>query len=147
MLVKTSIRRIRRSRRRGTAAIEFALILPLLITIVLACVDFGRFSHAYIAVTNGAREGAGFGSFHPVTTVTRPNWEAKLRAAVEDEMESAVGAENLSDITVTPDVKPDGPGRKRVEVTVSYTFETLVGWPFIPDSMLLERKVEMRVIR
>ncbi len=147
MLVKTSIRRIRRSRRRGTAAIEFALILPLLITIVLACVDYGRFSHAYIAVTNGAREGAGFGSTHPVTSITRPLWEARIRAAVEDEMKTAVGAENLSDITVISDVMPDGPGRRRVQVQVGYIFETLVDWPFTPDSITLNRTVEMRVIR
>ena len=144
MSVKTSIRRIRRSRRRSAAAVEFALILPLLMTIVLACVDFGRFSYTYIAVTNGAREGAGFGSFHPVTSITRPVWEAQLRAAVEDEMGPAF---EPNQITVIPDVISDGPGLKRVTVEVSYPFETLVSWPTIPHSMTLVRTVEMRVIR
>jgi Flp pilus assembly protein TadG len=41
--------------RRGAAAVEFALILPLLVTLVLACVDFGQFAYNYIAVTNAAR--------------------------------------------------------------------------------------------
>ena len=48
--------------RRGHAAVEFALILPLLVTIIFACIDLGRFAHTYIAVTNAARAGAGFGS-------------------------------------------------------------------------------------
>ncbi len=41
--------------RRGVAATEFALILPLFLLIVLGCIDYGRFAHTYIAVTNGAR--------------------------------------------------------------------------------------------
>ena len=46
-----------RRHRRGVTAVEFALILPLLMTIVLGCVDYGRFAYDYIAVTNAARAG------------------------------------------------------------------------------------------
>ena len=37
-------------RRRGAAAAELAILLPVLVTIVLGCVDFGRFVYNYIAV-------------------------------------------------------------------------------------------------
>ena len=42
-------------RRRGSAILEFALVLPPLLMMVLLCIDFGRIAYYYIAVTNVAR--------------------------------------------------------------------------------------------
>ena len=49
-----------RSRRseRGAELIEFALILPLLIFIILGLIDFGFMFQRFEVVTNSAREGA-----------------------------------------------------------------------------------------
>jgi hypothetical protein len=131
--------------RRGASAVEFALILPVVITIVLGCVDFGRFAYTYIAVTNAARVGASFGSRNPVTSVTRPLWEQELRDAVEAEMGSAF---DPGQITIpSPVITLEPGGLKRVHVEVSYPFETLVSWPLLPSNIVLTRAVEMRVIR
>ena len=46
-----------RNGRRGTALIEFALILPILIILVLATVDFGRLIQARLIISNVSREG------------------------------------------------------------------------------------------
>lgn len=43
---------------RGAAAVEFAIVLPLLLIFVGGIVDFGRLFYAEIMVTNAAREGA-----------------------------------------------------------------------------------------
>lgn len=43
---------------RGAAAVEFAIILPLLLILVAGIVDFGRLLYAEVMVTNAAREGA-----------------------------------------------------------------------------------------
>src|SRR5215469_5880952 len=43
---------------RGAAAVEFALLLPLLLLIVFGIVDFGRAINAQITITQAAREGA-----------------------------------------------------------------------------------------
>lgn len=48
--------------RRGTAAIEFAFILPILAVLVFAVVDFGRFIQARLIVTNVSREGGNLAS-------------------------------------------------------------------------------------
>lgn len=42
---------------RGAAAVEFALVLPLLLLIVFATIDFGRALNAQIVLTQAAREG------------------------------------------------------------------------------------------
>jgi hypothetical protein len=43
---------------RGSQLIEFALVLPLLLLVVLGIMDFGLLFQKYEAVTNAAREGA-----------------------------------------------------------------------------------------
>lgn len=43
---------------RGSVAVEFALILPILIALLLGIVEFGRAYNAQITVTAAAREGA-----------------------------------------------------------------------------------------
>lgn len=43
---------------RGQSMVEFALIAPLLILLLLALFDFGRAAYAYNAISNAAREGA-----------------------------------------------------------------------------------------
>lgn len=45
-------------RRRGQALVEFALIVPIFLLILLAVFDLGRAVFAYNSVTNAAREGA-----------------------------------------------------------------------------------------
>ena len=41
----------------------------------------------------------------------------------------------------------DADGQRRVKVSVTYPFKTLVSWPFIPSQMNIQRATEMRVIR
>ncbi len=48
---------LRRS-ERGQAIVETALVLPVIMLLLLMMVDGGRVFHAWIVVTNGAREGA-----------------------------------------------------------------------------------------
>ncbi len=43
---------------RGAAAVEFALVLPLLVLLVFGIIDFGRMLTTKITLTEAAREGA-----------------------------------------------------------------------------------------
>lgn len=45
-------------RERGAAAIEFALILPLLLLVLAGIIDMGRLFYAQVVTSNAAREGA-----------------------------------------------------------------------------------------
>ncbi len=51
-------------RERGSNLIEFALIAPVLLLIILGILDFGRAIYAYSVVANAAREGARYGIIH-----------------------------------------------------------------------------------
>jgi Flp pilus assembly protein TadG len=46
------------TRDRGAAAVEFALVVPVLLLIVFGIIDFGRLLNAQLQVSEAAREGA-----------------------------------------------------------------------------------------
>lgn len=50
--------RLVQRRTSGQALVEFALIFPVLILLIVAAIDVGRGVFAYNSITNGAREGA-----------------------------------------------------------------------------------------
>lgn len=51
--------------RRGNLMIEFALVLPILMLLLVGLLDLGRFSLDKSAMLQGAREGAQYGIFAP----------------------------------------------------------------------------------
>jgi len=57
--VKTAKRRPRRSHfERGAAAVELALVLPMVLLLMGGIIDWGRFMFSQAVATNAAREGA-----------------------------------------------------------------------------------------
>jgi len=135
--------------RRGASAIELGLLLPLLLTIALGAIDLGRFGYSHLAVTNAARAGAAFASMHDYSTATKPSWDAQLNAAVAAEMASIIGSDPsaAANLVVTTVRTVESDGLRRVRVTAQYPFETVVGWPGIPEELSLQHSVEIRGIR
>lgn len=56
-----------RHRLLGQALVEFALVSPVLLFFLLGIVDFGRAVSSFIAVSEGAREGARAGIYATAT--------------------------------------------------------------------------------
>ena len=94
----------------GQSLVEFALVLPLLLILLLGILDFGRAVAAYNAVSNGARSGAR-------VAIVDQNPDA-IRMAVESE---AIGLESVT-VSFNGTYDPD-PACPRIgcliEVTVS----------------------------
>ncbi len=133
-------------RRSGLAAVEFVVVLPLLLTIVLGCVDFGRFAYSYIAVTNAARAGAAYAIMNSYLVADQAAWTARVQQAGRDEMNQQTGyvAANL---LVQASSFTDTNGLQRVQITANYPFQMIVPWPGIPNSVTLQAMVQMRAIR
>ncbi|WP_439629971.1 TadE/TadG family type IV pilus assembly protein [Gemmata sp.] len=141
----THAHRRRGPARRAVAAAELALVLPLLVVLIGGCVDFGRFSHVNITVTNAARAGAEFGGTHPCTAATLDLWEQNVRRAVADEMGGLKHFDPAHlTVTVARVTAGDAP---RVEVDVSYPFETVGRWPGLPARLTLRRVVAVPMSR
>jgi Flp pilus assembly protein TadG len=73
-------------RRRGAAAIEAALVLPVVITFLFGILEYGRYLMMLQVLTNASREGARYAIEHtnPVTinNVTYGNANSDVTAAV-----------------------------------------------------------------
>src|SRR5262245_62419572 len=91
----------RRSGRTAATAVELAILLPVLVIIVLGCVDFGRFAYNYIAVTNSARAGAAYAMMNNYTASTQNTWKAGITQAAKDELTDQVGRGNLGSVSVS----------------------------------------------
>ena len=95
------------TRDRGAAAVEFALLLPVLLFLLCGIVDFGRALNAEITLAQAARQGA------RLAALGLPNVVSRTQAA----------ATGLSPVTVTVTPCPSGGGQAaNATVQVSYPF-------------------------
>ena len=60
--------RSRRASSRAQAVVEFAIILPVFLFLLLMAIDFGRLFFTYVQVSNAAREAANYGAVQPTDT-------------------------------------------------------------------------------
>jgi Flp pilus assembly protein TadG len=130
-------RRRGKTPRRGTAALEMGIVLPPLVFLALAVVDFGRVYYYTGVITNCARNGAMYAS-DPLAQAASP-YVSITQAALAD-------ASNLSPSpTVSSSSGTDASGNAFVAVTVNYTYNTIVNYPGIPATSSLSRTVQVRV--
>src|SRR5262245_20029861 len=45
------------TKRRGAALVEFAIVVPLLMLLLMGIMEFGMILHDYLSISQGAREG------------------------------------------------------------------------------------------
>jgi len=112
--------------QKGQALVEFALVLPLLLLLILLAVQFGFILNAYITLTHLSREGARYAAVHPQTD-----------QAIKDYMETITPSQiNTSDLTIS--VSPAEGDSQRVaggsiSVTLNYNLQSKI---FLPTSFL-----------
>src|SRR4051794_19598668 len=75
------MRWIRNARERGSAAVEFALVVPFLLLILLGIVEYGRVYFMQNSITNAARVGARAMVVDSVNGIANPAADAKAKAA------------------------------------------------------------------
>ena len=122
--------------RRGSAAVELAVLLPFLAFLFVIAVDFARVFYFSQVIENCARQGALYAS-DPKAPANNL-YSSVQQAALAD-------APGLSpQPTVTSTSGTDGAGNAYVAVTVTWDFQTITGFPGVPHSVNLSRTVQMR---
>jgi Flp pilus assembly protein TadG len=107
--VKTTVRD-----ERGQTAVEFALIAPLLVVLLLAIIQFGIAFHNYVTITDAARAGA------------RKAIVARFASGNFDDAKQTVrdAASSLDQKQLTPTVTaPSMTAGSLVTVTVTYPYK------------------------
>jgi Flp pilus assembly protein TadG len=92
-----------KKRERGAAAVEFGLILPLLLLLVGGAIDFGRLYYDVVVLSNAARDGARLatmGTSYTTTDIQNRVVQAALPLAVSAPVVGTCGAPGTG-VTVT----------------------------------------------
>lgn len=138
-----------RSRRadgeRGAAAVEFALVVPVLFLLVFGMIDFGWAINRYAAVSNAAREG--------VRMASLGGSPSEIEAVVQDAV-GDLGPDGTTTVTVSclrPSGVSCGPysnaepgGTAIIQVEYETDWLTIVGSTF-SDGMNLTKTSRMRI--
>jgi Flp pilus assembly protein TadG len=110
----TVLRPTKRHRQDGVAIVEFALVLPLLLVIVMGIMDFGLYFYNDLLLTHAARDAARYAS-------------VGNQAAAEASIASAQG---MLVSTSTPVVAVNlGSSGEEASVTLQATYHTLTPLP------------------
>jgi Flp pilus assembly protein TadG len=97
------------ARDRGAAAVEFALLLPVVLLMVFGVIDFGRALNAQITLTQAAREGA------RLDALGQPNVGPRTQAA-------ATGLSGVNVAETYACQQGDGQNNLDAKVNLSYSF-------------------------
>ena len=103
--------RRKRGSEHGQDLVEFALITPLLMLILLGIIEFSLVVFCYNSISNAAREGARYGTVHPTDTVG-------IQAAA---LHSMTG---LASIPTTPSVTYDADANT-IRVQIDYPYQMI----------------------
>ncbi|HEX5369268.1 MAG TPA: TadE/TadG family type IV pilus assembly protein [Dehalococcoidia bacterium] len=131
-----------RKKERGQALLEFAIVMPIFLVLLMGIVDFGLGLRAWISITNSAREGARIASVHATCD--------SIINRVEDSSGGLVTSS--SQVTIDPS-DCDFTSGDPVTVTVEYTYNlvTPLGGMLgllgggIPSSIHISSTSNMRV--
>lgn len=127
-----SVRPQRRSTansQSGAVAVEFALVLPIFLVLVLGIFEFGRAFNIQISLSEAAREAARYAAIH----------QSDSTYNVGDAQAAGVAAApsvdlDPSDITIAS----SGTSPCNVEVNISYSTPWMTGFPSLVPGMPAE---------
>jgi Flp pilus assembly protein TadG len=145
---------------QGQSLLEFALLLPFLLLLLLGVIEMGRFAYIGILVGNAARAGAAYGIQDATHAGDQPgikqaavndfqnNGLAAGRLNVASEWNNNCGCDNGGTIVATACTTACPTGRHLVvslSVTASGTYNSLFGFPGIPSPMNITRTATLRI--
>ncbi len=138
------------SERRGTATAELALILPLLILLVLGTTDLGRLFYAAVGVANAVRAGLSYGALdesksRDTSTITQiASNDVLLIDGVTINVSRICECADTSVVDCETGTCDEGSPRVYVRVQAEKTFNTVLPYPGIPNSVPIIRDAYMR---
>jgi Flp pilus assembly protein TadG len=113
---------------RGTAMVELAIVIPVLVILLLGIVSGGAAYNQKLSLTNGAREGARYGATLPVGNSTLNAWLDNVAGVAQNAVDEGFGSGTPGRITCVAYVYPRGSNandqttrRRDVGGTVTYS--------------------------
>ena len=113
------------ARPRGQSLVEFALLLPLVLFLMVAIADFGRLFNSMIAVESAAREAADYGAMQG-----KSKWDGSSIAGLAQitDNETEMRARACTAASTLSDYEGDPPGTTNMTCTnpsFAYTYNVV----------------------
>jgi len=140
--VRLAMRNRFRSKRfrseAGASAVEFALLLPVLMMILFGIIEFGLALYQQAVLTNASREGARLGIVQSVPAITT----GQINGAIDTYLTGA----GISPANVGRTIVAGGATGTPVQVTLTlpYTFQSLPGLAGVTPTITLTAATVMR---
>lgn len=117
--------------QRGTASIEMAIMLPVLLILLLAVAEFGRMIYQYDTLTKAVRDGARYAaSVSELGSTGLVSLTPAIQTAVTNLVvtgnTSGSGAPLLPGLSTT-NVTVSASGTTYVSVSATYTYQPMIG--------------------
>jgi len=130
---------------RGASLIEFALVTPLLLALVLGIIEFGWVYNGYITLNGATREGARIATIYKLLPVDE-GYTGYIEAEVQKHETNTLQINNIRIIPIDEGQGNNATRMVRVEVDGSISL-LLGGIPFIPidDPFDLSAQTTMRL--
>ena len=118
---------IKAKRQEGASAVEFAIILPLLLILVFGIIEFSILFYDKAMITNASREGARVGIvFQPQDDDTNHPGDTEIKAAILQYCQDHLITFGSGTLSIPAPVRTgDSPGDS-LTVTVNYKYNFLV---------------------
>jgi Flp pilus assembly protein TadG len=129
--------------RRGAAAVEMAVVLPMLLSLAMLTFDLGGIVSTYLVLSNAGRTGADHAATHRVVPASRSLWESRIKDAIQSEMASFKRFDPTQ-LQTTISTNANADQSTQVVVDLRYMHTTIVPWPGFPTKLSLHYRVEMR---
>lgn len=115
----------------GVSAVEFALILPVLVIILFGIIEFGILLYDKAVITNASREGARAGTVHVAEFmgIDDETLKANVKTMVENLLTTSLinlGAPDTTANVLVDLSSPDPDVDRDLTVTVNYSYDFLV---------------------
>ena len=141
--------RSKSSSQKGASAVEFAIVLPLLIVITFGIIEFGMYIYNQQVITNASREGARVGIVAISPRVTPADIESVVRQHCDNHLVT-FGSQNFAQLNPDPPVGYSPTATfptDSLTVRVTYNYSFLVIPNFIPGIDRLRTMEAVTVMR
>ena len=105
-----------KTKERGAVAVEFALVAPVLVMLLLGIMEFGRAYNAQVTISSAAREG--------VRVMAIGNSPTAARTAAKNAAVSLQPALSDTNITISPSACTTG---AQMTFKITYNLPTMTG--------------------
>jgi Flp pilus assembly protein TadG len=117
--------------KKGQSLIEFALVLPILLLVLLGIIEFGRIIMAVNVLNQAAREGARVGA------VTPESADSSFYYKIQDRVQEFIDAANLKGTPTVTIIPPDADRKITVTINYAFPFATKFFRLFLPQTVNL----------